>query len=338
MKHVFIVHSNTAYLSALGTINLKQLNHKDIIIVTGRNQKCYMLDNDITLFDLSHIYDFKLRQNSRARIIFQLQQLRTFIDENINDTFVTYTPHLNYYFFQTFATHPNCKSIKFIQEGIIDFCKPENIKEKVNLRLLYINKYLLICTWAWCSDRWNTYKKLKGNKVDETFALSKNLFKSMPCIHSIIKWPHMNIEQRFPNDATFFVFESAVEQNTIELDIYIRACYKLIKKHASNMNYVKFHPYQSSIIKEKILNIFNEYNLAVSILPGDIPFELLLCRENKLKVCGFTTSLIFYASLLGHETHICVNALLKSKSFQNYWNIFRRQLECYGNVFNYENV
>lgn len=338
MKHIFIVHSNTAYLTALGVINLRQISHKDIIIVTGRNQKCYLLDEDISLFDLSHIYDFKLKQNSRTCIISQLHQLRDFIDKNVNDTFVTYTPHLNYYFFQTFATHPNCKSIKFIQEGIVDFCKPENVKEKVSLRLLYINKYILIGTWAWCSDRWNTYRKLKGIRVDETFALSDHLFKYMSCVHSIIKWPHMNIEEKFPDNATFFVFESAVEQNTIELDIYIHACYKLINRHASKTNFVKYHPYQSNIVKERIIDIFNKCNLTVSILSGDVPFELLLCSKNKLKVCGFTTSLIFYASLLGHETHICVNALLKSKSFQNYWNVFRRQLECYGDVFNYETV
>lgn len=339
MKHVFVVGSHTPYLTSLGVIEHLKLSTNEVIFIFGRNYKCNLLGQEYTSFDISEKYYIYLKGNTHKGIKEHAAWLDNFLDTHVGEPFVLYVPHLSFLTFQLFATHPLCKDVKFIQEGITDFCKPEPIHHKFSIKEIYVKTLLTKGTRIWSINLcWNDTSGLKDKTVSETFAISDRLFIDMHCKHTLVNWPRVDTCLSIEPGATLFVFESLVEQKSIEKEVFMEATRNLIKQYAGIANYVKFHPYQSKENIAEIIHLFQELNYSVKTLPDTIPFELILCSDRKYRVCGFTTSLIFYAALLGHDAHICAPALLISKKFKKYWDVYSQQLSHYGNVFTYENL
>lgn len=338
MKHVFVIGSHTPFLTSLGVIQHLELTQEEVVFVLGRNYRCDLLGQAYTKFDISDKYYIYLKGNTNKRIREHEAWLDQFIETHIGEPFVLYEPHLCFMTFQILATHPLCKDVKFIQEGIADFTQPEPVKRKISWKDLFIENFLTRGTRIWMNQCWNDTRGLKDKKVSETFAITDKLFQNMHCKHTIVSWPVVDTQLKLDPQATFFVFESLVEQKNIEKEIFMAATRALIRKFGGKMNYVKYHPYQTQANINEINQIFHSLGFQVQNLPGDVPFELILCSETKYKICGFTTSLVFFASLLGHEAHICVPALYGSKKFMTYWRRYEKQLQCYGNVFNYEDL
>ena len=336
MKHVFIIIAHTPYLTALGVINTHKIEENDVVFVLGRNYRCFDERKVISVYDLSDLYNYRLNYFNRREILNRLGKVRSFVDNNIKEPFVLYLPHLNYYFFQAFATHPLCKEIKFIEEGIVDFCEDESIPETLSIKSKILNALFFRNTNYWNGSRWNTYIKLGDKRVEETYAITDKLYQNVPCLHTVVKWPHIELKKNLDDDAAFFVFDSLVEQKIVDLNSYVSVCKKVIRKFHNQKNYIKFHPYQLDEVKHVVLSCFNDNGWVVEELPNDIPFEMILCNKEHLKVCGFTTSLVFYASLMGHDAHIYIKDFLSIPTFAAYWNSFSKSLRMYGDIFKYE--
>lgn len=151
----------------------------------------------------------------------------------------------------------------------------------------------------------------------------------------------MTLPISLENDGVYFVFESLVEQRNIEKEVFLEASGKLIMKFGGIHNYVKFHPAQKDENKGYIKSLFSKNGFHMEQLPDNVPFEMILANQPHMKVCGFTTSLVFFAALMPqHEAHICVPALYKSKRFiRKSWKNFESNLKrCYGDRFMYEEL
>lgn len=338
MKHVFVIGSHTPYLSTLAIIDKLQLKKQDIVFVLGRNYKCFVQDKEIETYDISPIYYIYLKGRTRKQVRAQIAEISAFIDKTITEPYTLYIPHLAFFTFQIFATHKNCVDIKFMQEAIADFCREEGRWQMPTLRKIFVDLYFFLGTKVWQSQGWNSYDKLKGKKVSETFAITDKIFMPMHCKHTIIKWPEIKVNLNLDPKASYFVLESLVEQKNIEKQIFMDGCSKLFAKYGAEHNYIKFHPYQKEENKQEILGLFKKLGMHIEVLPNDVPFEMILCSMKNMRVCGFTTSLIFYASLMGHEAHICAPAFYKSQKFMNYWNSYSSGLRRYGDVFKYEEL
>lgn len=338
MKHVFIINAHTPYLTALGAINYHKIEDKDVVFVLGRNYRCFEKREGISVYDLSDLYNYRLSIFNRRNLLNKLGEVKSFVDKTINEEFILYLPHLNYYFFQVFATHPLCKEIKFIEEGIVDFCENESMPEVLSIKSKVLNTLYFRNTDYWNGSRWNTYLKLGTKRVNETYAITDKLYQNIPCQHTVVKWPFIALKKDLDDEAAFYVFDSLVEQKIVDFDSYFSVCKKVIGKFHNKKNYVKFHPYQLNEVKQAILSFFSDNGWMVEELPNDIPFEMILCNKKHLKVCGFTTSLVFYASLMGHEAHIYMKDFMKIPAFAEYWRNFTKSLCMYGNIFKYEDI
>lgn len=338
MKHVFVIGSHTQYLTSLGVISKLGIEKEEIIFVFGRNYKCDIIKTDYISFDISDKFYIYYKNNTRKKIRKHILWLDTFIDNNISENYCLYIPHLKFSTFQVFATHPHCSDVKFIQEGIVDFCVPEGTKPKFDYRDIYIWGWLLRGTRLWKTAGWNYPSKLRFG-ISETFSITDKLFQLMNCKHTVVQWPVVDTGIQIEKDSTIFVFESAVERKDIEKENFMSSTRLLIEKYGRTNNYIKFHPYQTKENKEDILSLFTSRELKVKELPDNIPFELILCSKEKYRVCGFTTSLVYFAYLLGHEAHICGTTLLSSCKFQQYWKNFSSHLiSCYGDIFKNEDL
>lgn len=329
MKHVFVIGSHSPYLTALGVIDHLKLDKKDILFIWGRNYQCIFHDAEIESYDLSDLYVIYFRNNTLKNIKDCIVKIDDFITDKIGTEYVLYIPLLNFPFMQIWATNIFCRDIKFIQEGIIDFCS----RKRESLINCFFNTFYLQSNRVWKADNWNTELRLKNKTISETFAITDKLFQEIDCKHTIVKWPICKLNYTLNPDSSFFLFESAVEMKLVEKDIFIDSIKKMIRKYGRTINYIKFHPFQSEQNKETIKQLFIENGLEYSEMPNDIPFELVLASYKNLNIYGFTTSLVFFAQLMGHNAISCCKLLLRSKTFQKYWDNFSWHLRSYGDDY-----
>lgn len=151
-------------------------------------------------------------------------------------------------------------------------------------------------------------------KTPVCFAITEKIFEKLSYTTIIVEWPKVDPEYLIDNRLPIFVFESAVEQGLVEKDKYFLCIRQLIETKATQKNYLKFHPYQSTINKKEIVDLFRENNLDVEILPDSIPFELFLTFYSNLIVLGFRSSLLVYAEQLGHHVFSKESDLRKNSS------------------------
>lgn len=332
MKHVFIVGSHAQYLSSMGTIQFLKLNYEEVLFIWGRHYKCKYHDNQYNGFDMSDYYTIYIRNNSRKKTNKIILDIDLFINDKIVDNFTLYVPHLQSPFVQIFATNHQCVDIKFIQEGIIDFCS--NNDERIFDLLL--NYLVLRNKRIWVSSKWNTTFRLKGKNISETFAITNVLYRDIDCKHSIIKWPAYRLDLNLNIKYPFFLFESAVEMKLVEKNLFMNKTRKMIEKYAESDNYIKFHPFQAIENRKQILGYFHEIGKKVTILKDDVPFELIISSFENLTLYGFSTSLLFLGQLAGHHSTMFCESLMTSKRFRKYWTNFKERLNVYGsNKFNY---
>lgn len=341
MKHVFWIHSHTLYMSARGVINKLQLPYKDVIFILEYNYKSYDMPDEIQTFNFFHHPKSYWEENIREKI----KILDNFIEEIIGEEFIFYVSHLCTMRFQVIVTNKRCVDIKFIQEGIIDFCRGYGKNKKKILKTLFSPKFILNAGRVWDYSLhldWD-YCPLGVPNVSETFAISDKLFSNVHCKHTIIQWPEFKLPIELEDNSVYFVFGAMVEDHFIERDLYMQATEKMIKKYAKAdaCNYVKFHPRQTDNNILYIIYLFFKNGFKVRVLPNDVPFEAILASKRHIEVCGFTSSLIFFADLMPqHEAHICASALYSSTQFvKGYWEDFMSHLtRCYGDKFKFEDL
>ena len=336
MTHVFVAASHSSYLSSIGIIKLLGLLPSDVIFLFARHYKCkYHLETYKT-YDVSDDYIIYFRNNTRNGIQEKISQIDDFIDKTIAGDYTLYIANLSFPYHQIWATNAKCCDIKLIQEGIIDFCSKVKVTSAMYCWL--VNALMIKSARVWKSYKWNTTKRLRsGVSISETFAITDKLYNDIDVKHSIIEWPKFELDKSISRDSPVFVFESAVEMRLIPCNIYMDAVKKIVGHYAGARNYVKFHPFQSEDNKKMILGIFRETNLVVEKLPDDVPFEIILSSQKGLRVYGFSTSLVFFATILGHNAISFVPMLLQSSKFKKYWREFYCHLKRYGdNYFKFQ--
>lgn len=323
MKHVFVIHSNTVLLSALGAIEYEKIPQDKIIFLYGRNFKSSIVTDNIKTIDVSLMYKIGFESGfsrSKKNQHSLLEKVDKLINDNVADFYTVYVPHTGIPFFQALATNFRCSEICLLQEGAYSFFKKvltNPIKVKI-LNVLFSNDRL------WWQVNWSIPNfKSEKVKVSKTYSLDTSLFESLQDANNIrISWPKMNAKPNEIEDgAQVYLFESAVELGYIEHDVYMEGCKKLINDTARTKCFIKFHPNQSESNKNEILNMFSHYE--VTELTDSIPFEIVMSSVRDLQLYGFSTSLLKFGKDLGHKVtsyseYLCNHSLRFKKYYETF--------------------
>ncbi len=316
MLHVFYIHSHTSFLVSMGVIKQLKLKDNDVLFLTARHYKNSMVNVPYKQVDISNLLFFKKWYHfsywNQRRYISSLDQV---IDTYVKGCFSVYVPHVASYGFQVLTSNKRCCCINLCQESAYSFFK----KEKWTYKLI-CRKILLSLTnrlWAqtnWYPPRW-MYKVEGGVK---TWAVNADYFKPLTRAEQhVVVLPKFEIEFDLKTDKPMFVFEAAVDQNSIEEDVYLDGCKALIQKCGEAENYVKFHPAQTEISRKKIIELFKKRE--VEILPDEVPFEMIISQFENLKIMGFHSSLIKFAKEAGHQVVSYEDYLIeRSAKFKNF--------------------
>lgn len=318
MKHVFVVHSHTTFLISMAAISKLSLAKDDVILLYGRKYSISCVDVPYRVLNMDDIYYHK---TSGLKFVLSPKEQKKyekevdyFIDNQINDDYAFYTPHLCFPAFQLILTNPRCKKLNLIQEAAVTwFDKSFSFNTFIKNSLVLFNQRL------WYRNNWFLPDFIYGMFSDiNTFALTETYWSPLHHTrHIVVEMPRYDLNVNFNSSKPIFVFEASVEHKQIEKIIFMKGCEKLISECKEDINYVKFHPAQTDDNKKQILSMFG--NSKVEELPMGVPFELILSSYKNLKVYGFTTSLIVYAYDMGHKV-ICRARQLgeKSKMFHKY--------------------
>lgn len=324
MKYVFLVNSHTTYFTALGTIAKKNLPQKEVRMIYVRNYRNALAKKDVVAADFSDVFSYPFFKN-----LSRFNKYIKGIDERVNklvddDNFLLYIPHLSYRLFQIIYTNKHCVGMNYIQEGALVFDKLLTKKPQPLLFRIY-DKLLNMCfggrLWA-CHYTWTIPdNKLKGEEP-ESFALTDNFFKALPYKRNLITWPQFDIkgtEYEINPEYPCFIFESSVEMGVVEYNVYMKYSEELIKEVGKEMNYVKFHPFQSEENKKYLVSLFQKYGKEVKQLSMEIPFETYLSTYKNLTLAGFKSSILIFGEQMGHKVISREDGLLRESSKYSSW-------------------
>lgn len=320
MKYLFLIHSHTLLLTALGVIEKENIKDEDVYFIYYRN---YSTDLTIPY----HTYDYSEEVENTYYIMFSWsrknftlnKKLRNklvstfdlFVDNEINDEYNLYCSSLDAPVNQIFATNFKCKECFFIQEG--GRCMRPEMSNQIPFVWRVYNRFIMKNERRlWKATNWFPNEKTLYNRPITAYAFDKGYFCNSPTKLIMISWPKIDVNVHLNEHWPIFTLEGAVELGQISKNDYIKAVEKLIRKHSKDNNYIKFHPMQSEKMKIFYVNLFKKYGKEVEILPQNIPFELILTSHVGLTCIGFGTSLLFYAKALGHKVISEENELIKS--------------------------
>lgn len=327
MKHLFLIHSHTTFLTAMGVIEHEKILHKNVIFALSRNYKTF-INHGITTYDISEMTEesfFMALSYSRRHFVYDRKKrdkvvgfFDNFVKKQIGKEYYLYCCHLQPFTCQIFATNRLCIKCFFIQEG--GRAMYPLLTNKISWFYKLYNQYALRKeNRFWKMDNWFPNEKTPYNKPIIAYAINNEYFNNKPFKTIIIKWPKIKIDISIHTDWPIFTLEGAVELGQIKKSVYESAVEDEIKKYSKENNYIKFHPKQTKETMSQYKKIFEKYGKKVEMLPQDIPFELIVSSFKNLTCIGFGTSLLFYAQAMGHKIISNENVLInKSLRYRKY--------------------
>lgn len=323
MKHLFVIHSHTSFLTAMGVIRYLNLKDDDIAIAWSRDYKNVLYNSNYNSEDIYWASEYPFFR----KLLFHNSDINK-IDSQINkitngEDYILYAPHPSATQFEFLLTNKHCVGFNYIQEGAL-VLKGLFAQRKWNfayrlrdsiIRFFYKNRlYGAQLTWNVPS-----FKKL--NKEPECFAISEDIFEGSNYKTHIIKWPSYEIPKEYAINPSYpcFITESFIEKDVVEKEVYLNLYKKLIETKGKRENYIKFHPAQWEDTKNEIIQLFENAEKKVKELPANFPFEVYLSSYKNMTVCGFRSSLVVFAGQLGHDSYSLEKELRIQSAKYNQW-------------------
>ena len=324
MKHLFLINSHTSFLSAAGTVEYLSLKPSDVVFLTARYYKNSLSDVKWKTIDFSDIFakytTHEVWHERKKRNDYQ-SEIDNFISENFKEDFIFYCCHFAHPAFQMIYTNPLCKEGAYLQEGGVPF-KTTYVTDPSLWEKIFnwsVNHLFLRTKRCHFPLVWYYPGFLSKQKEVHSYAISDSFFKYLPSINHIITWPRKKINVEIKEDSTIFIFDGFVKNTFCELNIYLENCNRLIIEEARKYNYVRFHPAQGTEEKKSILEFFHNNGLMVEEMDSSIPFEWILLSDYKmLNVCGFGSSLLFFAKDMGYNVVCRDEWLAASPKYRKY--------------------
>ena len=326
MKHVFYIHSQTCYITALKVIKFEEILKDQVILLISRNTPLFkndyqsfhvypLLDN-WPFYTQKQILSFKWFMNRKILNIFD-----HIINNMIKDNFVFYSQNSRHYKYNVFISSKNCIENHFIEDGLDMYASQNefNIKYPDPLKIRYklVNSLL--------SNIQNLKKRIFQNdnafwsKNDKSFfyALTNLSYQNLNIDkNKIINLQEVEINVKIPKINSNFpiILPSALEEQNITTNQNLANSYiHFLKKKSIDVINIKWHPAHTVNSKNIISKLISNEGISINYIDDSIPMELVFANSNsKLTLISNGSSLLIYGVLLGqHKSHVIFPILHK---------------------------
>lgn len=318
MQHLFHIHSNINLIVAIGIVEQKVLNPKDVHFLLARGVDTdfeginkHVLHDDLYYnpFHKKQLWKSFKRDNS---VIVQLDQLiNGCIDK---DGFCYYAPHSRNAFYSIFASHHECKQVHYIEDGMDNYLSLEGLEKKYPT-IVPIGHKVLDFAYRFVpfisSKRLRSYDDIYrsiGMQESVLFGIGKDTYQNQNHKSKNIQTIALNkipYFERFSTDyRDIFVFDAVIEQKVVEQQYLDQLLHWFGKSHNSiDTLAIKFHPFQTPENREGILKLLGQY-MNVATIADTVLMEVVFAREEDLQVYGMGSSLLTYACGLNPKTEV----------------------------------
>jgi hypothetical protein len=326
MKHVFYVHSQTCYITALKVIKFEKILKDQVILLISRNTPLfkndyqsfhiYPLIDNWPFYTQKQILSFKWFMNRKILNIFD-----NVINNMIKDNFVFYSQNSRHYKYNAFISSKNCIENHFIEDGLDMYSSQNefNIKYPDPLKIRYKLVNSLLSTIQNLKKRIFQNDNAFWSKNDNSFfyALSNFSYQNLNIdTNKIINLQEVETDVKIPNiNYTFpIILPSALEEQNITTNQNIANSYiYFLKKNSIDVINIKWHPAHTVNSKKIISKLISNEGISINYIDDSIPMELVFATSNsKLTLISNGSSLLIYGVLLGqHKSHVIFPILHK---------------------------
>ncbi len=347
MKHIFTVHSHITYLMSIAIINFLQLDTNEIIIISYNTK----FNPTYRPYPINYIKRGSSKGIfNRIFAIFRNFNHAKYLDDQINllTSGELYFLYINYVIGNNriLLTNSKCIGLSFIEEGMDNYKEDSlltyTVHSKSNsYRLPFVQRWTFLKNNSKDILREFTNEKLNLVPVHPScfslipgikyFSFSNYSFpniqetkKHILDIKSVARYIDKNTTMSLDNSVVW-VGDNVVNFYKMPVENYINAINKGItdffKKNSFSKIYLKFHQDEHLNSKRETQKIFDLLNIETIIIDDSQSVEILLLNSKNIKIIGLTSSLLWYASLIGHEAY-SINRYLKEHNHLKEQNIF----------------
>jgi hypothetical protein len=254
---------------------------------------------------------------------------------------------------KSLITHSNCCAFNFIEEGLAQYYKEETLESlnPINSKDLWrssilrgmkrvLNEIYLVLrgynfklqSLPFSYSCYNSFKNVTFyGLTQESYPLIDNRKKVIIPFEQksfgLVRHDY-NINL---NDKIVWVGDSSVIRHGFSQSLYIQGikegCIEFIKRKGEKDIFIKFHRDEPDDLRQTIKVLFKNNGISFQIIPDSIIMELLLFEAKNVTLIGVYSSLLYYASIMGHHSFSIYEFLqkeyskvLKNRDFGFYWN------------------
>lgn len=343
MKHIFVVHSNLTYLSALGVICKERLPLQDVVVISDM----YVREEPVKC----HYIDIK----RPLKAVFQHPNkvLRPFkyVDKKIgeligHEDFILYVTAF-FSLQRICVSHPLCKQFHFIEEGLSNYCDTLPLTAITagidELRLLrskslkyFLSDFLLLVKGYSAKIQalpflYSAYLNTQGVKF---FGFDENAYvgiRDVSVLDMRLIRENFKFESKYNfEDSHIWLGTAVVITKLQELGDYIAAieagCIQRLKADSVKHIYIKFHPVECETSRKETISLFRKYDIEITVLEDELVLELELMNALHVTIWGVDSSLMFYAAKLGLRCNSIIKYLNGYLEYDIpvYWNVVHK--------------
>ena len=329
MKHIFTIHSPITFLMAFSIARQEKLNQEDVVVISSNYTLPIPFGMVIPAFS-------EINQSWRAKFAsFNVGKAFDFYVKDIigSSKFTAYVDIMHTYQ-KLLVTHENCKDFHFFEEGTDSYMLPQSLEDftRTSVSTQFRNK-------KYPNNLREVLRTLRGY----TSALHSLPYHSQSyqyektrkyyCLSNYC-YPEINSAQKIQVKPNFDKKELNILSSSIQLNnaiVIVEETYpdkygltdeeykrilgltfkKLVIAKDNSEIYLKLRPAKKDL-DSRLTRLLDELGFKFNIIPNNTLAEGLFINSQNLKVVGFVSSLLMYASIFGHDGYSMIH-LMKNK-------------------------
>lgn len=314
MLHVFYVHSYVPALIAEAIIRDKKLTRDDVLIWNCRNNGRPWLEWEVPVVDLD-THPFRRPVIEPSWNPLKTRKLLHVVDQSVYDQvagrpYHLYLPHSLNQFFQLASTHPLCRSVSYLEEGLAAYRSNAGIvaslakTARATNSVSYVQRLLLANRIQWRTlDFFNSFASMAYGITDLSFSRVALPRRILP-----VAWRRdVELAAKFDGSMLLLVaplndVESTTSERRAHLDA-LRELGRLFGEVGFDKVFVRPHPADDRESVRQILSDCFDLGGGPFILDESSFAPEVVAASADVQICSAGSSSAVYAQLWGRKVY-----------------------------------
>lgn len=325
MKYIFTVHSPITFLMCISIVRHEELPLNDVIIITSNYKLPIQFGTVVESFS-----EQNRSLSDKVKSINAVKSFDKYINQITKDEIYTAFIDIMHNYQKLLVTNQRCKLFHFFEEGtdsymnaltLEDFTRTAVTTNFRNYGFQNVTREIIRSIRGFTSPLHSLPYHSQSYQYDlqhKYYCLSDYCYPGVDSSQRIKISPEFTqqeisilsadysknncvilIEETYPNIYSI---------SDLEYKKIIQIAFDELKINKNEVIFIKLRPSKAQI-KSRLIELLDELAVNYEILPNEILAEGFFLSSQNLRVVGFVSSLLFYATILGHKAYSFMNLL-----------------------------